>query len=287
MTIRIGLLALLTAGFSIASAQFYSAPMGAAPGSGRIPAAAPSGIRVDQKLNTIIDEGWTFTDQFGEKRTTGEIFSERPSILMMIFYKCTSICAVELESMIKTIRGIKKEDIGDLYNLVVVSIDPQEGTPAAHQRYSEVLEKYNREGAEKGLFFLTGDEKNIDGLADQVGFRYYRDPRTGNITHPAGVMIVSPERRLIRYFVDQTYEARPILTALKDARDEVVGVKDDRPFFLACINVDPMTGQRSLNVMNAVRTGGVLTLIGLAVSILVMNRNSKREMMKRRTEVNK
>ena len=73
--------------------------------------------------------------------------------------------------------------------------------------------------------------------------------------------------------------------AIKDARDEVVGAKDDRPFFLACINVDPMTGTRSLNVLNAVRTGGVLTLVLLAISIFAMNRNAKKEMLKRRDEV--
>lgn len=97
-------------------------------------------------------------------------------------------------------------------------------------------------------------------------------------------MIVSPQRRLIRYFVSDTFEAKPTLLALKDARDERVGLKDDRPFFLACVNVDPLTGRRSLNVLNVVRVAGVATVLALAFWIISMNRSSKKEEMDVTTE---
>jgi len=267
---------------SAGSAQFYAAPKGVVPGSGRVPAAAPSAIRVDQRLNIVVSPDWKFVDQDGKSVTTGDVFSDRPTILLMAFYKCTGVCSIELESLKKTIRGMKKDDAGDLYNLVVVSIDPREGPRDAKMKRDEIIEGYDRKGTDRGFKFLTGDMKNIQGLADEVGFRFYRDDKTGNITHPAGIMIVSPERRIIRYFLDQQYDAKPVLLALQDARNELVGEKDDRPFFMACINVDPLTGKRSINVMNAVRTGGVITVLAIIGSILIMNRSTKQKDMRNR-----
>ncbi|MBX3113920.1 MAG: SCO family protein [Fimbriimonadaceae bacterium] len=267
---------------SAAAAQFYEAPKGVVPGSGRVPAAAPSAIRVDQRLNAVISDNWQFKDHTGKLVTSGEIFSERPTILLLAFYKCTGVCSIEIESLKKTIRGMKKDDVGDLYNLAIVSIDPTEGPKEASAKRDYLIETYDRKGTDRGFKFLTGDMKNIQGLADEVGFRFYRDEKTGNITHPAGIMIISPERRIIRYFLDQQYDAKPVLLALQDARNEVVGEKDDRPFFMACINVDPLTGKRSINVMNAVRTGGVITVLAIIGSILIMNRSTKQKDMRNR-----
>ncbi|ARU41933.1 hypothetical protein CCB80_12605 [Armatimonadetes bacterium Uphvl-Ar1] len=269
----------------VASAQFYNPPSrDVAPGTGRIPSAAPSSIRIDQRLNAVISPDWQFVDEDAQPVTTGDLINERPVMLILLFYKCTGICATEMESLKKVVRGMKKDDAGELYDLVVVSIDPTETPEMAKQKKAELMESYKRPGTEGGIHFLTGDAKNIDGLADEVGFRFYRDPENGNITHPAGMMIVSPQRRLIRYFVSDTFEAKPTLLALKDARDERVGLKDDRPFFLACVNVDPLTGRRSLNVLNVVRVAGVATVLALAFWIISMNRSSKKEEMDVTTE---
>lgn len=267
----------LLAGLS--AAQFYSPPSrDITPTTDRIPAQAPSGIKVDQKLGTVISPDWTFTDQGGNKVTTGELFTDRPSLLLLVFYKCTGVCTTEIESVKKLIRGFKKDNAGELYNLTVVSIDPTETTAMAEEKRQEVIKAYNREGTDKGFRFLVGDAKDIDGLADEVGFRFYRDPANNRITHPAALMVVSPQRRLTRYFIDDEFDAKPTLLALKDAREEKIGERDDRPFFLACVNVDPLTGQRSLNILNVVRTGGVITVITIVGWIIGMNRQAKKQM---------
>lgn len=263
----------------LAAAQFYSPPSrDITPSTSRIPAQAPSGIKVDQKLGTVISPDWIFTDQDGKTTTTGELFSGRPSLLLLVFYKCTGVCSTEIESVKKLIRAFKKDNAGELYNLTIVSIDPTETPEMAQAKRQEVIQAYNRPGTDKGLRFLVGDAKNIDGLADEVGFRFYRDPANNRITHPAALMVVSPKRRITRYFINDEFEAKPTLLALKDARDEKIGERDDRPFFLACVNVDPLTGQRSLNILNVVRTGGVITVLTIIGWIFGMNRQAKKQM---------
>lgn len=277
---KIGLVGLLGSMAVLGSAQFYgkydSIPEA---GQGRVPAQSNNAeVRVDQKLNTIVSDDIPFVDSTGKTVTTGELFSEKPTLLLMVFYQCSGVCTTELNSLIKTVKGMKKDDVGDLFNVVVVSIDPTETPELAAQKKETYLNQYDRRGTDSGWKFLVGEEKNIDKLADEVGFRFVRDKANGNITHPAALMVLSPERRLTRYFLQQEYDAKPVLLALKDAQVEKVGARDAFASFISCVNVDPLTGERSLNVMKALRLAGLATLLILVTSVIVMNRRNHKNM---------
>lgn len=235
-------------------------------------------VRVDQRLNLVIPPDIAFKDSTGKDLTTKEIFSEKPSLLLMVFYKCAGVCTTELNSMIKTVKNMNDANVGRDFNVVVVSIDPTEGPDMAAQKKEQLLDLYARRGTDEGFKFLTGTQENIKKLADEVGFHYVRDPKTGAITHPAAMMVVSPNRRLTRYFVSQEYDAKPVLLALKDSKEDKVGQRDIIAQIICCVNVDPLTGERSLDVMKALRLAGIATLLILGTSIVVMNRkNNKHE----------
>ncbi len=246
-------------------------------GQGRVPAMGNvnAEIRVDQKLNTVVSDDIVFKDSDGKTRTTGELFSDKPTLLLMVFYQCSGVCTIELNSLLRTLKGFKKDDVGSFFNVTIVSIDPSETPELAKQKKESYLELYDREGTAAGWRFLTGDAENIDRLAKEVGFSFYRDPANGNITHPAALMVVSPQRRMTRYFVTQEFNAKPVLLALKDAKEDRIGQRDDFASFISCVNVDPLTGKRSLDVMKAIRIVGILTLFLFGTSVLVMNRKSK------------
>lgn len=263
----------LATGF--AGAQLYSPPPMDPINSTRTITASNSEIRIDERLNAVVSPDIRLKDSEGKSWTTQELFSGRPTVLLLAFYKCTGVCLVELQNLKKTFKAIKKENIGELYNFVVVSIDPTEDSVIAETSRQDFLKAYNRPGAEHGVRFMVGTAENVDQLAREVGFKFRRDPANKQITHPAGIMVLSPSRRVCRYFINQEFSTKPVLLAIKDAATETVGSKDDRPFFLACVNVDPMTGQRSLNVMNTVKTGGILTAAILAYAIFRMSRSTK------------
>ena len=245
-------------------------------GQGRVPAVNTNAeIRVDQKLNTVISDDIVFTNSEGKKVTTGELFSEKPTLLLMVFYQCSGVCTTELNNLVKTVTGMKKDDVGDLFNIVVVSIDPTE-TPALAAGKKEVYtDLYARRGTDDGWKFVVGEDKSIKQLAKEVGFHYIRDEVNGNITHPAALMVVSPNRKLTRYFVSQEYDARPVLLALKDAKEDKVGERDSFSTFISCVNVDPLTGKRSLNIMKILRLAGIATLLSFGAYVIVMTKKHK------------
>lgn len=268
---------------AFASAQFYgtSEELMTDVGGGRIAVNSSvvdinATIGIDQKLNTIIPGDIPFTNSDGTTITTGEIMRQKPTLLLMIFYKCGGICSTELNSITQTVGNMKYADVYRDFNVMVVSIEPAETPELAAKSKETFTNIYNRRGTDAGWFFLTGEKENIDKLAQAVGFHYGRDPKTGNIVHPAGLMVVSPNRKITRYFLQQQYDAKPLLAAIEDSRTDKVGDPDPRPFYLSCVSIDPLTGKRSLNIMNTVKTGGVVTLLGLASWISVMAIKAKR-----------
>ena len=277
---RAGLAGLVLATAAMGSAQFYgkyeSIPQ---MGQGRVPSQSNNAeVRVEQKLNTIVSDDIVFTDSTGKDITTGELFSDKPTLLLMVFYNCTGVCTTELNSLLKTVKGMKKDDVGEAFNVAVVSIDPTETPKLAANKKETYLNLYDRRGTDSGWKFLVGTEENIDQLADEVGFYFVRDEANGNITHPAALMVVSPERRLTRYFLQQEYDAKPVLLALQDAEIEKVGARDAFAAFISCVNVDPLTGERSLNVMKALKFAGIATILILITSVIVMNRRNQSRM---------
>lgn len=271
---------------SLASAQFYGYKETPMIGQGRVATdATNAGTRVDQKLNDFVTLDTPFTDDNGKQIKLGDVVKDKPVVLLPIFYQCPGVCTNELDQLLRSLQGFKKDNVGDTFDVVVVSIDHTETPELAAKKkelyvdfYENTGEKVKgRTGTKNGWHFLTGSEKSVAELTDQIGFRFYRDSKTGNIVHPAALVVLTPHGKISRYFLTTEYPQRVLLDSLRAAALENVGVRDDRPFYLACVHVDPLTGQRSLNILNIVKTAGMVTLLVLVASIASMTLRHRRQ----------
>ncbi len=280
------LICLLAAGSAFA--QFYG-KYEELPGleSGRIPSnALNAGVRVDQKLKDFIPLDLKFKNERGETVTTGSLMQDRPVILLPIFYECTGICSIELNKLMESLNSMKQAEhhVGRLADVVVFSIDPTEGPDLAKSKKDTYLDLYKvkdgvsvREKAfDRNWTFLTGDKDTVQKLTDAIGFRYRIDGRNGDITHPACLVILTPEGQISRYFLGQEYPQKLMLLALDDASREVIGERSVVAEFLSCVSVDPHSGQVTVNVMNLIRLLGVATLIGVITAAIVWERRGRK-----------
>lgn len=265
-------------------AQFYQYKEIPPPGQARVATdAAGVGVRVVQRLNETIPLDARFKDETGQDVTLERYFKKRPVIILPIFYRCPGICETELASLVNSLKGFKKAQVGKEFDVIAISIHHKEKPELAATKKENVIAAYmgsntdtqRRVTAERGWAFLTGDEKQIRRVTDALGFEFKYDPANDTIVHPAGIMVMTPAGKISRYFVTTEYPQQVLLSAIEEAGQGQVGVRDDRPFFMACIQVDPMTGQRSLNVLNALKTLTVVTLIGFLVAVFVWNRKAK------------
>lgn len=281
---RAALVACAALAATAGSAQLYNVPKGAVPGVSRVAtSAAGTEVRVDQRLGEHIPLSARFRDAEGRPIELGDVVRTKPVVLLPVFYRCPGICAREFAAISASLAGFKKHRVGRDFDVVVVGIDPKETPQVAALKKDELVAMYlggkatteRRLEAEKGYHCLTGEMKEIRKVTDALGFRFTYDEKSGNIVHPQGVMVVAPSGKITQYFLGEDYPQQLLLDAIRKAAQNGIGYEDDRPFFLACVQIDPLTGQRSLNIMNTVKTLGVVTVLGLVGSILYLSRKHR------------
>jgi protein SCO1/2 len=232
-------------------------------------------VGIDPKLNGQIPMGAVFTDEFGKKVRLGDLLGKKPTVLNMIFYKCTGSCLLEGDGMVKVFRAMRF-DIGKEYNVITVSINPTESPSLAMDKKESYLQAYARKSAPDGWHFLVGNRENINRLATALGFRFVYDPVKDQIAHATGIMVLTPDGRVSRYFMGVGYPATELRLSLVDASAGKIGTVVDA-VVLYCSQFDPITGKRTLAVMNLMKIAGGVTVLALVLSISLMSLKNRRQ----------
>lgn len=239
----------------------------------------PPGLRdvgLEQHLNQRLPLYLEFRDDDGRSIQLSSYFNRKPVILALVYYQCPMLCTQILNGLVRGLDGISLES-GKDFEVVAVSIDPTEQPELARRKKQEYLRRYGKTSA--GWHFLTGQEAEIKGLARAVGFRYAYDPRSRQYAHASAIMLLTPDGRLSRYFYGIDYEPRDLRLGLVEASQNRIGSPADQ-LLLFCYHYDPKNGKYSAAVMNIIRLGGIITLAGLTILLLIFWRAD----LRRRTQ---
>jgi protein SCO1/2 len=180
------------------------------------------------------------------------------------------LCTQILNGLLQSVRLVKF-NIGEEYEILTVSFDPGETPKLAAEKKKVYLQQYDRAGAEKGWHFLTGDSTAIKALTQAAGFHYRYDPATDQFAHASGILVVTPEGKISKYFYGVEYSPRDLRLALVEAAENKIGSPVDQ-ILLYCFHYDPLTGKYSFVVINGLRLAGIATVLALATFMFVMFR---------------
>ena len=230
-------------------------------------------VGIDQKLNAQLPLELTFKDETGQSVRLGEYFVRKPVVLALVYYECPMLCDMVLNGLLHSMEKMTL-DIGKDFEVVTVSFNPQESWQLAQNKKTNYLEKFNRPEARQGWHFLTGQEAAIKQLADSVGFRYTYDPRTKQFAHASGVMVITPEGKVSRYFYGIQYEPRDLRLGLVEASNHKIGSPVDE-LLLFCFHYDPTTGKYGMAIMNTIRALGSATVLALGTLLFVLIRKDR------------
>lgn len=223
-------------------------------------------VGIDQKLNQQIPLDLVFRDEKGQLVTLQNYFGKKPVVLALIYYNCPMLCTLVLNGLIQALNTMSFV-VGKEFDVVVVSFDAREKPELAAAKKQAYLERYIVKGTEAGWHFLTGDESSIKTLTQTVGFRYAYDAEKDLFAHASGVMVITPEGKLSKYFYGVEYPPRDLRLGLVEASENKIGSPVDQ-LLLMCYHYDPTTGKYGAVVMNLVRIAGTITLI-IIISFIV------------------
>lgn len=251
-------------------------PGSSAPGQ---PALAPlpilKEVRIDQKLDESVPLDIPFTDESGREVTLGQYFGKRPVVLALVYYECPMLCTQVLNGLFSSMEPLKI-DAGKEFDVVVVSFDPGETPAMAMAKKAGYVKHYERPTADAGIHFLTGRQASIDRLADAVGFRYVYDEAIDQYAHPAAVTVLTTQGKVSKYLYGVEFAPMDFRLAVTSAGEGQIGTLVDQAL-LYCFHYDPATGKYSVAIMNFVRIGAVLTMVGLGAFLFVNLRRDRRQ----------
>ncbi len=229
---------------------------------------ALQGVGIDQRLNGQVPLDLMFRDETGKSVRLGDYFGSKPVILALVYYKCPMLCTLTLNGLERTMR-VMPLDVGNQYNVVTVSFDPRETPALAAAKKEEYLAHYGRPGGAAGWHFLTGEEPSIRQLTDIVGFHYNYDAQSGQYAHTTGLVILTPQGKIARYFYGVEFSPRDLRLSLVEASANKIGSPVDE-ILLFCFHYDPATGKYGLVIMRVIQIAGVVTVLALGSFMMLM-----------------
>jgi protein SCO1/2 len=243
------------------------------------PPAILNGVGIAQRLNEQLPLGLTFTDDQGKQVQLASYFGKRPAILALVYYQCPMLCSEELNGLTGALQMVNFV-AGRDFDVIVVSIDPAEGTDLAAAKKRTYLKRYGHPESAAGWHFMTGTQENIDSLTKAVGFGYVKIPGPdGKLTqfaHASSIQIVTPAGKLAQYYMGVEYSPKDLRLGLVEASTNHIGSPVDN-ILTYCYHYDPKTNKHSLIVARVVQLGGLVTVFTLGGFMLVMFRRDVRQ----------
>jgi protein SCO1/2 len=227
-------------------------------------------VGFEPALNTRLPLDLAFRDETGRSVLLHDYFKQRPVILALVYYGCPMLCDQLEQGVVGTLRMLSFNPGRD-YEVVFVSFDPRESPSLAAQKKESALKQFRRPQTADGWHYLTGSQESIDALTKAANFRYSFDAKSGLFAHASGIMLLTPDGRISRYFYGVEYPSRDIRLGLVDASAGKIGTAIDH-VLLFCYQYDPSTARYSASIFKILRLGGVLTIVCLVAGILIFRR---------------
>ena len=233
MTRTLPLLALFAAMLAAGPALAQGMSYGRAPKIEADP-TLPGRSGVDSKIGTKIPLDLTFYDHLNRPVTLRDVTSGKPTIFILAYYSCPKLCTEVLNGLVGEMRKMARDGyvVGRDFHVVTVSINPLDAPAFAFKKRRSYLDELDRRPDEEpGWSFLTAGHgqgtnvveayRNIQLLADSVGFRYVADNqkqyddvasfpevqreakldkavhKTKDFVHPSTVMVVTADGTVI------------------------------------------------------------------------------------------
>jgi len=258
---------------SAASLSAQAVPGNMGPTAATMPAPLQN-VGFEPQLNAQISADLKFRDESGREVRLGEFYGRKPVVLAFVYYNCPMLCDQIQQGVVGSLRMLSFNP-GQDYEVVFVSFDARETPAMAAEKKKTALSHFHRPETAAGWHFLTGPAESIAAATKAANFRFSFDAKANMFAHASGVMILTPDGRISRYFYGVEYPGMSMRLGLVDASAGKIGSPIDH-VLLFCYHYDPSSARYSASILRIIRLGGILTIIAILGGILISRRREIR-----------
>jgi protein SCO1 len=266
----LGIVALLLAASAL---QAQTVPSNLGPTAATMPPALQN-VGFEPQLNAPMPLDLSFRDETGRNVQLREYFGQKPVVLAFVYYGCPMLCNQVQQGVVGTLRMLSFNPGRD-YEVVFISFDTRETPSMAAEKKKAALVHFRRPETDSAWHFLTGSQESIDAATRAANFRYNFSAKTNLFAHASGVMVLTPDGRISRYFYGVEYPGRDMRLGLVEASAGKIGTPIDH-VLLFCYQYDPTAATYSAAILKIIRLGGVLTILCIVGGILIFRRRDAR-----------
>lgn len=228
-------------------------------------------IGIVEHLDDFLPDSISLMNEKGEQVWLNDII-DKPTVLNFVYYRCPGICSPLMEAIAGVIDRSDLR-IGVDYQVLTISFDPTETIDLGvrkKENYLNLMRK--KEEAAEGWYFFVSDSTSIVKATEAVGYKY---KRTGNdYLHAASVIVISPDKKIVRYLNGMYYMPFEWKMAIIEASEGKSGPTLNR-VLRYCYSYDPI-GQTY--VMNFTKVGGILIMFFAGILVLFLVIKPKRKL---------
>src|SRR5437588_11844203 len=244
-------------------------PGNVGPAAATMPAALQN-VGFEPPLNGPMPLDLAFRDETGRGVQLREYFAQKPVILAFVYYGCPMLCDQVEQGVVGVLRMLSFNPGRD-YEVVFVSFDCRETPEMAAEKKKKALAHFRRPETDSGWHFLTGSRESVEAATKAANFRFSFDAKNNLFAHASGVMILTPDGRISRYFYGVEFPGRDMRLGPVDASAGKL-VTPLHHVLLFCYHYEPSTARYSASILKIIRLGGVLTILCLVGGILISRR---------------
>jgi protein SCO1 len=263
----VGITTLLLAAFTL---RAQTVPANVGPTAATLPPVLQN-VGFEPTLNAPMPQDLPFRDETGRSVQLRDYFGqEKPVVLAFVYYGCPMLCDQVEQGVVGALRMLSFNPGRD-YEVVFVSFDSRETPEMAAEKKKKALTHFRRPETDSGWHFLTGSKESIDATTKAANFRFFFDAKNDLFAHASGVMILTPDGRISRYFYGIEYPGRDMRLGLVDASAGKIGTPIDH-VLLFCYHYDPSAARYSASILKMIRLGGILTILCIVGGIWISRR---------------
>jgi protein SCO1 len=229
------------------------------------------GVGFRPELNAQMPLETPFKDETGKTVKLGDYsLQQKPVIVAFVYYGCPMMCT-QLEQGVVGALKMLSFNPGRDYEVVFISFDDRDTVEMAAGKKASAMAKFRRPETASGWHFLTGSKESIAAVTNAANFHFNFDAKQNFFAHASGLLMLTPDGRISRYFYGVEFPGRDVRLGLVDASEGKIGSPVDR-VLLYCFEYDPTTTKYSAAILKIVRLGGIMTLAAMIVGFLIFRR---------------
>ncbi len=217
-------------------------------------------VAIVEHLGGTVPLDAVFRDEQGRPVTLRSLI-DRPTILVLVYYRCPGVCSPLMSGLVEVLDKVARVPGRD-YRIISLSFAETEKPALAAAKKANYLAAFRRPFPADAWRFLTGAKEPIRAVTDSIGFRYQLVD--GEYAHPAVLVFLSPQGRIVRYMSGLTFLSFDVHMAILEAAAGRIS-PSIRGALLYCYRYDPKRQAYAFNILRVAGTSaaaGVFLVVG-------------------------